>query len=167
MNIRKAEKKDLIDIMKIYDHARKFMAQNGNPDQWADRYPSQELMIHDIDTGISYVCTENEKVTGVFVFFVGDDPTYHVIHEGKWHNDRPYGVIHRVASDGTVKGVSKKCFDYCKKQIDYLRIDTHRNNIPMQRTLEKNGFCQCGIIYTEDGSERIAYDFSQNEEDRG
>lgn len=27
----------------------------------------------------------------------------------------------------------------------------------MQHVLEKNGFTRCGIIFTEDGSERIAF----------
>lgn len=167
MKIRKAEKKDLTDIMRIYDHARKFMAQNGNPDQWADRYPSRELMIRDIEEGISYVCTDREEITGVFVFFKGEDPTYQVIQNGSWHCDSPYGVIHRVASDGRSRGLAGACFDYCKKQSSYLRIDTHRENLPMQRALEKNGFVPCGIIFTEDGSERVAYDFVKEEKECG
>lgn len=161
MKIRKAEKKDLADILRIYDHARKFMAQNGNPDQWADKYPSGERIVRDIEEQISYVCTEDRQIRGVFVFFEGEDPTYQVIENGSWRREQSYGVIHRVASDGTVRGVAEACFTYCKNQTGYLRIDTHKDNIPMQKVLEKNGFCQCGIIHTEDGSKRIAYDWME------
>lgn len=159
MKIRKAEKKDLTDILRIYDHARKFMAQNGNPDQWADKYPSRERIVCDIEEQISYVCIGDQQIRGVFVFFKGEDPTYQVIEKGSWHGNQSYGVIHRVASDGTVRGVAEACFTFCKNQIGHLRIDTHKDNIPMQKALEKNGFGRCGIIYTDDGSQRIAYDW--------
>jgi hypothetical protein len=46
----------------------------------------------------------------------------------------------------------------CKAQKIYdLRMDTHRDNQPMQRFLEKKDFEGCGIVFVEDGSERIAY----------
>ena len=35
--------------------------------------------------------------------------------------------------------------------------DTHADNAVMQRLLEGAGFVRCGIIYTDDGSPRIAY----------
>jgi RimJ/RimL family protein N-acetyltransferase len=38
-----------------------------------------------------------------------------------------------------------------------LKIDTHRDNIPMQKVLKRNGFSECGIIYIENGDERIAF----------
>ena len=49
------------------------------------------------------------------------------------------------------------CIGWCYDQCGSILIDTHRQNIPMQRTLKKNGFTRCGVIYLEDGSERIAY----------
>ena len=113
----------------------------------------------DMEKGICYVCTEGEHIAGVFVFFKGEDPTYRVIREGNWHRNSPYGVLHRVASDGSIKGIARFCFDFAKEKCDYLRIDTYKDNIPMQNTLAKNGFCRCGIINTDDGSPRIAYDW--------
>ena len=38
-----------------------------------------------------------------------------------------------------------------------ISIDTHKDNLIMQKFLSKNGFDRCGIIYVEDGTERIAY----------
>ena len=161
MKIRKAEIKDLSDILRIYAYARAFMKENGNPDQWGNVYPSLEMVREDIEKGICYVCAEEKHIVGVFVFFKGEDPTYQVIEKGSWHGNQPYGVIHRVASDGTVRGVAEACFTFCKNQIGHLRIDTHKDNIPMQKALEKNGFGRCGIIYTDDGSQRIAYDWME------
>ena len=34
--IRRAKEEELDEIMEIYAGARKFMAKNGNPHQWAD-----------------------------------------------------------------------------------------------------------------------------------
>ena len=44
MKIRKAERKDLSDILRIYAYAREFMKEHGNPDQWGMVYPSPELV---------------------------------------------------------------------------------------------------------------------------
>lgn len=45
-----------------------------------------------------------------------------------------------------------------EKEVRSIRVDTHRDNISMQKMLLKNGFKYCGIIYLKDGSERLAYD---------
>ncbi len=55
------------------------------------------------------------------------------------------------------KGVFRECLAYCMSRISNIRIDTHRDNAIMRHLLEKHGFQECGIIYVEDGSPRIAY----------
>ena len=57
------------------------------------------------------------------------------------------------------KGIARACFEYCIEQIDYIRIDTHKDNISMQTAIERFGFRKCGNIYVRDGTERIAYDY--------
>lgn len=90
---------------------------------------------------------------------MGEDPTYRVIENGAWHSSqKPYGVIHRVASDGETKGVTRAAFTFGMERSGYLRIDTHRDNKPMQGALKKFGFQECGIIHLERGDERIAFD---------
>lgn len=157
MFIRKTELTDLDDVMKIYEDARKYMKENGNPNQWKDNYPGKELIIKDISEGKSYVCIDDGWIAGVFYFGMGPDPTYLNIYEGKWLNDEPYGVIHRIASAKRKKGVATYCLDWCFKKCPNIRIDTHRDNLIMQNFLNKNGFTRCGIIYIDDGSERLAY----------
>ncbi len=39
IRLRKATLSDLKDIENIYERARVFMANNGNPHQWGDRFP--------------------------------------------------------------------------------------------------------------------------------
>lgn len=154
--IQKATLSQLPRIMEIYGQARTFMAKTGNPDQWGTAYPTEEMIRQDILNGKSYVNLEGDHIRAVFYFAVEEDPTYGYI-EGAWCNDRPYGVIHRIAVGQNGKGVAAECFRFAYEQCPNLRIDTHEKNIPMQRCLAKNGFQRCGIIYLEDGDPRIAY----------
>ena len=157
MEIRKAEMGDLPIILEIYADARRYMRENGNLHQWGNGYPSEDLVRADMEQGICHVCMDGGEVVGVFVFFEGEDPTYQKIYDGAWKNDRPYGVIHRIAVAKHCKGVASFCFDYAFSKCGNVKIDTHRDNIPMQRSLLKNGFDRCGIIYLANGDERIAY----------
>ncbi|MDD4371953.1 MAG: GNAT family protein [Anaerostipes sp.] len=157
MEIRKSKREDLKGIMSIYAYARNFMAENGNAGQWGKNYPSQTVVEKDIQEQRSYVCIEDSKIVGVFYFAEKEDPTYKVIEDGDWINDKPYGVIHRIASAEGTKGVATFCMNWVYEQIGNIRIDTHRNNIPMQSLLIKLGFKRCGVIYLADGSPRIAF----------
>ena len=115
MNIRKSTLQDLPQILNLYKIARGFMKNNGNPNQWEDRYPEASTVENDIKTGTSHVCVENGEIVGTFVFFTGEDLTYRVIENGKWHSDRePYGVIHRVASNGEIGRAS------CRERVYVL-----------------------------------------------
>ena len=157
MEIRKAREEDMSTILQIYAIAREFMKKNGNPTQWADGYPQESVLRKDLKEENLYVCEEDGVVKGVFSFIMGDDPTYQHI-QGGWHRNAAYGAIHRVASDGTLRGLAAQIFSYCQERSSYLRIDTHRDNHPMQHVLRKFGFQDCGIIWAANGSERIAFD---------
>ena len=47
--------------------------------------------------------------------------------------------------------------DYAFSRSDSIKIDTHKDNAVMQHQLEKYGFKRCGIIFLENGEDRIAY----------
>ncbi len=157
MKIRVATENDLTTILQIYDGARAYMRENGNAEQWGGGYPGEALVRADIASGICRVCEDEGEIVGVFVCFAGEDPTYRVIYDGAWLNDRPYAVIHRIAVASHRRGVASFCFDYGFSLCRNLKIDTHRDNIPMQRSLSKNGFSYCGVILLENGEERLAY----------
>ncbi len=159
MEIRKSTHADIECIMSIYDSAKAYMKSHGNTSQWDNGYPNVDILSNDIENTNNYLLTENGKAVGTFSFIMGDDPTYAVIKDGHWRYDRPYGTIHRLASNGIVHGVARACFDYCAGITDYLRIDTHEVNLTMRNAIEKYGFVRCGIIYVRDGTERTAYDF--------
>lgn len=144
--------------MRIFDSAKKYMTAHGNETQWGDGYPGVDILKNDIINGDSYVLSDNGKLVGTFTLVFGEEPTYNVIKNGEWNFDKPYGTIHRLASDGTVRGIARACFEYCFEKTDYLRIDTHENNIAMRAAIESFGFKKCGNIYVRNRSERIAYD---------
>ena len=154
--IEKASLSQLPQILAIYEKARNFMTQTGNPNQWGTAYPPEEMIRQDILNGKCYVNLWNGAICAVFYFAVEEDPTYGYI-EGAWLNDAPYGVIHRIAVGENGRGTAAECFKFAYECCGNLRIDTHEDNIPMQRCLAKNGFHRCGIIYLEDGDPRIAY----------
>lgn len=164
MEIRKAKIEELDEIMGIFEHARQFMAKNGNASQWGTTYPEQEIVEADIKKEECYVCVEDGEIEATFVFFQGkEEPDYVDIYDGEWKNEAPYGTIHRVASRGRVLGISKICMDFCKSQIPNLRGDTYKDNIVMQKVFAKNGFEKCGTIYLggkkDESNARIAYQF--------
>ncbi|MGI5097333.1 N-acetyltransferase [Treponema socranskii] len=162
MTIRNALQKDFDDILRIYARAREYMKHSGNPTQWGENFPPETLINDDIREKRNYVVEADGGIHGVFAFIPGADPTYARI-EGAWKSDAPYGTIHRIASDGELKGVFAAAIAFCKTRSAHLRIDTHADNKTMRYAIEKAGFKKCGIIYIEDGSPRIAYELIPEE----
>lgn len=155
---RGATRADLGAILKIYERARKLMAESGNPTQWGQNFPPQELLEQDIDSNRLFLYVLNGEIEAVFAFILGDDPTYKLIENGAWLDDtRPYGTIHRLASAGLHRGAAAQVINWCAEHADTLRADTHADNKIMQHLLEKNGFVRCGTIHVDDGTPRIAY----------
>lgn len=159
MKIDKAEVQHIDEIMQVIDDARIIMRQTGNHTQWTNGYPSKYIILQDIEKNAGYICHHENEIVGYFSFLKGDnpEPVYDKIESGKWINHAPYGVIHRLASNGKVKGVAKFCFDFCFTLINNIKIDTHHNNVPMQNFLKRYGFVYCGIVYLPDGSARDAF----------
>ncbi|MBR6921628.1 MAG: NUDIX domain-containing protein, partial [Clostridia bacterium] len=159
MVIRKAGYKDIEAVKQIYEDARAFMRQSGNMKQWAGGYPAETDIISDIENGILYVAVENGEIACVFCCMGTPEPTYEKIYEGEWKKGGAYRAVHRIAVSKNYhgKGVAGLCFDFALSFCGSVRIDTHRDNIPMQKTLIKNGFEYCGIIYLQNGDERLAY----------
>lgn len=155
--IRKTEKKDLPLAEDIYRAARAFMKSVGNGGQWGEEYPKREKLLEDISRGYSYLCVEGDSVLAVFSFCPSPDPTYERIENGAWLNEEPYFVIHRMAAAKRRSGAASFCFAWCFKRCSNIRVDTHKDNAPMLGLIKKFGFKYCGIIYTDDGSPRLAF----------
>ena len=162
--IRKALMCDVPVIMRLIEEARGIMRSCGNLNQWIDGYPSRDIIEADINDGHCYVCVEQGgEVIASFAFIPGPEPTYKKIYEGQWMDDKPYYVVHRLASTATSHGVFKDVMDYCMGVAGNLRIDTHRDNVIMRHVIDRYGFTYCGIIYLLNGDERLAYQFNLKE----
>ncbi len=167
---RRTEVKDLPQVIKLIEKAQERM-KNSGLDQWQYGYPNEEVILEDIEKGISYVLEESGKIicTGVLTF--EREATYEKMKEGNWISKEgtEYGVIHRIAvsKEKIGKGAAGKLLDNMEKEciknkIYSIKVDTHENNEPMKNFLLKNGFLFCGVIYLdrgpEENSKRITFE---------
>ena len=158
MTIRRAIAPDIQAIMTVLEAAKGIMRADGNMHQWADGYPSTQVIQDDIDKQQGYVLEEDSRVVGYFTFMPSPEPTYSTIYGGAWLDDRqPYHVIHRIASFPEVHGVFAAIMDFAFTHDRNIRIDTHEDNHIMQHNILKHGFSYCGIIYLASGDPRLAY----------
>jgi hypothetical protein len=156
MEIRKTDESDIDTVMSIYARARVFMKANGNPNQWSSSGPSLAKLRQDMTNGVSYVVLTETRVVGTFAL-MSFDPNYASIAQGDWPNQEPYVVIHRMAS--IQKGVGTYILENVCRHYRNVRIDTHKDNIPMLSLLKKTGFRYCGVIPLLDGDQtsRVAF----------
>jgi len=164
LTVRKTEAKDLNRVMAIISQAQEYFKKN-QIDQWQNGYPSIETIQEDMSFGSSYVLLENDVVIATAAIIFAGEPDYETIYEGEWLTHDKYGVIHRIAVDDDLKGsgIALKFMKLIEEMclatgVSSLKIDTHRQNIPMQKYLKKNNFKYCGVIYLQDGSERLAFE---------
>ena len=166
MEFRKSTIDDIPRMMEIFRRAMRFMKETGNPTQWSTaNKPREEMLENDIRLGRSYVCLEGGRIVGTFVYMYGEDPepgyAKDKITEGGWKDSSAYGVIHRIASSGEMKGIGAACIEWCAENDPHIRIDTHPNNRPMQNLLAKLGFAYCGKISVPmDDGVRLIYERS-------
>lgn len=158
MKIIKATKEDIPEMRKVLNHGREIQLAAGVI-QWAEGYPSKELMLEDIDREAAYVCLSDAgEMVGVASVFTEPDPTYFEI-EGEWLNDAPYATIHRIATNEKIKGVGQFMIQWVQENHGNVRIDTHADNKAMKYVLQKLGFEYTGVIYIENGEARDAYHY--------
>lgn len=164
MEFRQAKISDLDQIVEIIELSKKYLKET-KVDQWQDGYPAKEDLRRDIESGNSYVLTNKDEIVATTVISLDGESTYNLIFNGEWITNEDYIVMHRVAVHDKYKGkgIFKELIKEAEslalnKGISSIKIDTHRDNISMQRAVVKNDFKRCGIIYLGDGSERIAFE---------
>lgn len=165
--IRQATRRDLPVVMGLLDMGRARMRAEGNQNQWPAGVPSEEKVRRDIDAKRSFLRLVDGKAVGTFCLLETPDPNYAQI-DGAWLNAEPYFTLHRVAGDPSVPGLARIMFQFAEEQarrsgVRNLRIDTHKDNIGMQRVLAKAGFVHCGVILLENGDPREAFQKIWNE----
>ena len=164
MELRKSSKSDIESIMKMIHQAKNYFKKKGI-DQWQNNYPNEDTILADINNKIGYVLVKDNSIVGTAAISFDKERTYDFIYEGNWISNDKYAVIHRLAIDNEYKGLGlsslilKSVEEMCKnKNIMSIKIDTHEENLSMQKFFKKNGFKYCGVIYLEDRSKRIAFE---------
>ncbi|MGL4362879.1 MAG: GNAT family N-acetyltransferase [Cellulosilyticaceae bacterium] len=164
MIVRKANDSDKQSIVAIIEEAKKLL-KSKNIDQWQNGYPNEEIIEEDIKSSKLYVIEEDNKVIATLTMSYNDEKTYDSIYEGQWQYNDYYGVCHRVAvkdgyrSKNVATSFFEKIHDIAKKEgAISMRIDTHPQNLSMQKTLNKIGYKYCGIIFVKDNDMRWAYE---------
>ena len=148
--------------MEVLAAAKQVMRQAGNANQWIDGYPGEQAILSDMEQGGAMVVEDDGEVVAYFAFLPSPEPTYAAIYEGAWLDDKPYYVVHRLASTAASHGIFNDVMDYCMGVAGNLRIDTHRDNVIMRHVIERYGFTYCGIIYLMNGDERLAYQLRES-----
>ena len=151
MQIIRASKKDMNELVALYHIAVEHMFEEKNVNQW--QHDETNFVNHVnkyIDDNNFYKVEKNNEIIGFFAMIYGTDVTYNEI-KGKWINDEPYVTIHKIASKYYKQGIATKMLNYVlndalEKSINNIRIDTHKDNVSMQKFLEKQGFVNCGVI---------------------
>ncbi|NRY64043.1 GNAT family N-acetyltransferase [Clostridium beijerinckii] len=164
MEFRKAVETDINYIMRIIKQAQDYFKEQGI-NQWQNNYPNPETIRNDIANKHSYILLKDNNIVATAAVSFDGEKTYDSIYEGEWITNNQYAVIHRIAVDNTYKGLGlsseiiKNVEELClNKGIHSIKVDTHEENISMQKLLKKNKFQYCGIIYLEDGNKRIAFE---------
>lgn len=164
MEFRKSVKKDVDSIMRIIEQAQDYFKKQG-VDQWQNDYPNQNTINNDIKNGESYVLEKDGCVVATAMVTFKGEKSYDSIYDGEWLSNNEYATIHRVAVDNNYKGLGlssqiiKNIENLClKRNIPSIKVDTHEDNLSMQKLLLKNEFKYCGIIYLDDNSKRIAFE---------
>ena len=166
MKIQLTTLKEVPRILEIIEDARTYLASQ-NIDQWQNGYPDAAQIENDILNGESFVVINDEnQVMATSMFSTNKEPTYKII-EGNWiiNEDEIYGVIHRMAIKKEFRkfGLATLLFNefhlqLVEKNIKSLKIDTHEDNLGMQSLIKKLGYTYCGIIYTNYGDKRLAFE---------
>ncbi len=157
-----AQLEDCTICNDIINMGREFQREQGFV-QWTDDYPNEHTICHDIKNKTGYVLKIDGVIAGYMCIDFDGEPAYENI-DGKWRDDSPYAVVHRMAFDKKFRGMGlagiafKLMEELCiKKDIRMIRLDTDFPNRRMQHILKNNGFENCGTI-TFQGSGKLAYD---------
>jgi len=126
--------------------------------QWVGDYPNIDNFRSDLDKGGLFVLVEADKIVGSCSILKENDIAY---KEVVW-NGKNALVIHRILIDPAYqgKGFGKEMVNFAYKKVlnegyDSLKIDTHPDNIKMQKMLKGLSFEFRGYLASIN---RLAYE---------
>ena len=150
MIIRKANKIDLENIMKMYKSCVKGMITNGI-DQWDDTYPNTEIISEDLNVGTYYVAEIDGTLIGGINIDQNQDDTYLEID---WEDKSDsFLVVHRlgVKEEFWNKNIGKDLMLFTEKLViekglKSIRLDTYSGNPKAMEFYRRLGYRELGTI---------------------
>lgn len=153
IKIRPTQEGDIPSLLEIFENAKRYMRQQGNMEQWAGAYPDAEAVRRDMSEGWSYVVECDGEVVGTFCMMTAPEPTY-----AKLPLSGAYHTLHRVASNGKMRGVVGAAVAYSHSICPRVCIDTHPDNVAMLRAISNLGMDAIGTITLADGTPRLVFE---------
>tara|TARA_B110000196_G_C21117688_1_gene651446 strand:- start:391 stop:894 length:504 start_codon:yes stop_codon:yes gene_type:complete len=150
MIIRKANKIDLDNIMKMYKSCVKGMLKNGI-DQWDDTYPNTEIISEDLNVGTYYVAEMDGTIIGGVNIDKNQDTTYLALD---WEDiSDSFLVVHRLGVKEELwnKKIGKDLMLFTEKLviekgIKSIRLDTYSGNPKAMEFYRRLGYTEIGTI---------------------
>lgn len=149
---RRAEEADVPGIMQIVAQAQRYLRESG-VDQWQDGYPTEKVLLTDIEFGQGWVFEHEGELAGYCCISMRHELSYDAI-DGAWLTEGDnYAVVHRAMISDKYRG-TRLARDMFSLAFDLaagmgkasVRVDTHRDNRAMNRLAEKVGFTYCGEV---------------------
>ena len=78
MELRKAKREDLEQIMELIDNAKCFLRSQG-VDQWQNGYPDKDCLEKDIEKEIGYLCMLDGRPAGYVCIDFNGEPAYNTL----------------------------------------------------------------------------------------
>ena len=160
---RKAEETDIERIWVIIGQAKEQMRRL-NSHQWDESYPALETISQDIKIGNGYVFCKGNKVVAYGVISFDGEPVYKDI-DGKWTNELPYMIVHRLAVADEMKrqGMAKRFMleaeEVSRQKVIYnFRVDTNYDNEYMLHLIDSLGFQYTGEVRYRGNNIRKAFE---------
>lgn len=166
--LKQATVKDIKNIMSIIEDAKTYLRKQ-NSRQWngSDGYPSEKDLLKDIENESCFIYIQENVIIGTMSIIFTPDENYDEI-DGEWLTNGNYASIHRIAVKNGYHNQqigTKMLYEAEKvvtsKNVYSIKIDTHKINIPMIKTITNSGYTYCGIITlkrTKEDNLRNAYE---------
>lgn len=152
---RQANKKDLPNILDMYNQAVKAMLKSGI-DQWHDLYPGKSILEKDISNKHMTIGVKNNELVCAYVL---NDECEEEYKNGDWkYPDSKFCVVHRLCVNPLFQnqGLGNKIMSRIEKQskesgYQTIRLDSFTKNPYSAKLYSKLGYEIVGFVYWSKG----------------
>jgi GNAT superfamily N-acetyltransferase len=148
IEIRRANKYDVNDILEITKRIVTNMINVNKINQWDYSYPNQEVFTKDIEQGNLFVATNIDVIVGFICINNEETDEYKKV---QWRAMEDYLLIHRIGVDPLKLGIGigTKLIAHAEmiaeeRGAKWMKIDTNSSNLLMNNLIKKSGYQYVG-----------------------